>query len=856
MNRERKVFASLLFIVLIALQVSALTDADYKEALKISTRFFGAQRCGDTANSWIGHDRCHWFDGDDNNVDLTGGWHDCGDHPKFAQTGGYAAMVLLHGYVSFKSSYPDNYGPKHSAGGPNGIPDVLDEAKYYTDYALKMLKGDDFYYQVGTAIDDHKSCSTPDYQSENEPDSGGENSRPSYKVTGGGASNIAGIHSAVLSLMYLAYKEYDEAYANKCKDMAIKLYEFGDKKHEAVSSTGGKAPYADDTWADDMALAAALLRRVTGETSYSTAARGFMGHDNFNDLPTYFVLDYPVVSPIVQYEMGKHVMKKTNYKTPLALEVDVHLDSMIDLGFAFFGYADSSWGSMKYASAAAYSAMLAYDLFPDKTQYRDFAKANIDFMLGAHGKVSNDIPSGFSFLVGFGDNYPSDHVHHAGSFGGEPGRFGTSPGYWGDWNTKNKHELTGALVGGPTTKEGGYQNYRNNPYTNEVCIYYNAPLVSALAKMVHQPIVDPIAPSDIKLSNSTVYSDKADAKVGSITVVDENAEDTHTLTLTSGGDKFSISGTSLVTKEGLAIGDYTVKIKATDPKDLSYEKEFTIKVIEEPEGPENLSGWLGWYTYVDTYGSTVDTSDSGILVNDTIAKATFNMKTTEGDKYVSGGLGARFFRDTIGKVNGEMEYDTTFLVEPKFIVIEYKSDQTFNFVVPTKEIDPNSGQSYYKELPAASSWTLDTVYLNMTDLKQPSWVDADKKKDFNKNTACGFDLSAPFEGKSGTIEVRMLQVDGFVHQDVPVTKTVVNSQAQFKVNSVSPKMINLTVPAAGYYTLEVYSLNGRSLGSIVSRLTEGANNVRFMDADYFGSNVVIFRIKGNGAALTQRLVLQ
>lgn len=484
MREKRVLRGSLLFLILFIVQVSALTERDYHDALHMSTRFFGANRCGPDANSWIGHDSCHWFDGDDNGVDLSGGWHDCGDHPKFGETGGYAAMLLLHGYVTFPQVHADKYSPSNSTGGPNGIPDILDEVKYYTDYTLKMLQGDDFYYQVGTAGQDHQSVSAPKYQSLYEHNDGGKNSRPSYKVSDGGASNIAGIHSAVLSLMYLAYKEYSTSYADSCKEMAIKLYEFGDRTHAAVSSSGPEAPYSDTTWADDMALAAAMLWRVTNVASYRTAVLSFLKSDNYPKLPTYFVLDYPTVSPIVQFEVGKNIIKKTNFKQPLATEASIHLDSMLNLGFAFFGYADSSWGSLKYASAASYTAMLAYNLFPESTEFLQFAKDNIDFILGEHGYISSDIPAGFSFLAGFGDNYPDGQIHHPAAFGGEPAHFGHYPGAWGDPNTENRYSLTGALVGGPTTSDGGYENYRNNPYTNEVCIYYNAPLVSALAALL------------------------------------------------------------------------------------------------------------------------------------------------------------------------------------------------------------------------------------------------------------------------------------------------------------------------------------------------------------------------------------
>lgn len=845
MNRERKNIGILLFIVLFVTTAFGLTENDYKKGLELSTKFFGANRCGDTANSWIGHDRCHWFDGDDNGVDLSGGWHDCGDHPKFGQTGGYAATVLLHGYVTFPGAYEDKYSPRNSSGAPNGIPDVLDEAKYYTDYALKLLQGDDFYYQVGTAASDHMSCSTPKYQSESEPSKGGVNSRPSFKKTGGGASNIAGIHSAALSLMYLAYKPFDETYANKCKDMAIKLYDFGNKKHEAVSSTGGSAPYTDTTWADDMALAAALLFRVTANSDYKLATLEFMRSPNYNLLPTYFVLDYPMVSPLVQYELGKNLFTKTSYKTPLATEARIHADSMIQHGFAFFGYEDSSWGSMKYAAAASYVSMLAYDLFPDSAQFKQFAVDNVDFMMGDHGYISSDIGAGFSFLVGFGSSYPDGHVHHAAAFGRAPGVFGSSSGMWGSWSTDNNHTLMGALVGGPTTKDGGYENYRNNPYTNEVCIYYNAPLVSTLAAIIGGNDPDPKAPTNITLSSSTVYSDKADATVGSITVTDPNAGDTHTLTLVSGGDKFKISGTSLVTTVALPIGSETIKIKATDQTNLSYEKEFTITVKAEPVGDENVCAWLGWYVYIDEFGSKVDTG-SGLLVSDSIATATFTMVKDDAanNKYVAGGMGSKLASAT-GK---------TYLAGSEYIIIEYKATEAFNFVVPSKGIDPNSGASYYTELNPASSWKIDTLKLDETEFSQPSWVET--KTAFDLSTSDGFDITPAFQEKAGKIEVRTIKIQGMVHGDVPVAKDFVQSAGQFKVNSVDSRELNLTVPAEGYYTIQAYALNGRKLGSFTKRLNTGSNILPWQDAAYFGSNMIIFHVMGNGTTFTQKLVLK
>ncbi|MFT6717184.1 MAG: hypothetical protein ACJA0Q_001835 [Saprospiraceae bacterium] len=131
----------LLFLAIGNVAISQIHD--YGLAQKLSTRFYGAQRCGDTKSHL--HGACHTTDGKDAGVELTGGWHDCGDYLKFNHTGAYAAVALLQAYTWFPESYPDEYAQDYSSGLPNGVPDILDEVKIYTDYLLKCLHGGKVY---------------------------------------------------------------------------------------------------------------------------------------------------------------------------------------------------------------------------------------------------------------------------------------------------------------------------------------------------------------------------------------------------------------------------------------------------------------------------------------------------------------------------------------------------------------------------------------------------------------------------------------------------------------------------------------------------------------------------------------
>ena len=131
---------------------------DYREALNMGLKFYGGQRCGNT-NNWmlinnpnVNRKYCHTKDGKgsvnnggNGNYDLTGGWHDHGDHIKVATTMGYSALSLLIAYDLWPEAFQDNYDEAYGSG--NDIPDVLDEVKIATDYFIKsFLDNGSFVY--------------------------------------------------------------------------------------------------------------------------------------------------------------------------------------------------------------------------------------------------------------------------------------------------------------------------------------------------------------------------------------------------------------------------------------------------------------------------------------------------------------------------------------------------------------------------------------------------------------------------------------------------------------------------------------------------------------------------------------
>ena len=110
----------------------------YDHYPEILLGFMRQQRCG--YNPFL--DKvCHQRDGrsfygpmhDSTYVDVSGGWHDAGDQLKYLITGSYATGHMLLAY----ELYPDRFEDHCNAfgqPGSNGIPDVLDEARWGLDW--------------------------------------------------------------------------------------------------------------------------------------------------------------------------------------------------------------------------------------------------------------------------------------------------------------------------------------------------------------------------------------------------------------------------------------------------------------------------------------------------------------------------------------------------------------------------------------------------------------------------------------------------------------------------------------------------------------------------------------------------
>ncbi|HTN82109.1 MAG TPA: glycoside hydrolase family 9 protein [Sorangium sp.] len=132
-------------------------DAAYREVLKRAVRTFFYQRAGQKKDAvfagegWA-DEASHLGPLQDRNArvysapddasterDVSGGWYDAGDYNKYTSwTAGYV-VTLLRAYAENPAIWTDDYEIPESG---NGVPDILDEAKWGMDWLVRMQDAD------------------------------------------------------------------------------------------------------------------------------------------------------------------------------------------------------------------------------------------------------------------------------------------------------------------------------------------------------------------------------------------------------------------------------------------------------------------------------------------------------------------------------------------------------------------------------------------------------------------------------------------------------------------------------------------------------------------------------------------
>ena len=437
----------------------------------------------------------------DGTVDVSGGYHDAGDHVKFGLPEAYAGSTVSWGYYEFRDAYIECEQQEH----------VETIIRYFCDYFMRCTFRDPntgevkcFCYQVGDGDIDHKYWQLPQNDTMN---------RPAWFATPDNPTtcNISNT-AACLAINYLNFKDTDKAYAEKCLDYAKALYNFAktNDKVKAVNDQGPDQYYTSEKWEDDYCFAACWLYLITGDDTYiydmlpyydfyAPSGYVYCWNDMWNGVgilmariaetfksgKTYTEAE----NPVGQCDLAIEYMQAAG-KNPYEV-----IDFWGQCAKAYHGYMDGSpgtitpqgywwlntWGSCRY-NTAAQMMMLIYDKYNkgvdhnerDKVEnygFTEWAKGQMEYILG-----KNDITfkekeghGPRNFLVGFDEN-SAQYPHHRAASGLTKC----------EDRDQQLYVLFGALCGGPDAKDS--HNDLTEEWTeNEVTIDYNAACPGAAA---------------------------------------------------------------------------------------------------------------------------------------------------------------------------------------------------------------------------------------------------------------------------------------------------------------------------------------------------------------------------------------
>jgi endoglucanase len=380
-------------------------------------KYIRQQRCG--YNPYLA-DSCHTHDGiivdhpvlTGKVIDVVGGYHDASDHLRYTATTATSVYQMMFAY----NRSPEIYGDAYDASGlpgSNGIPDILDEARWGLQWLLKMNPDSGVMFNQVADDRDHRGFRLPD---KDRADYGLGPFRPVYFVTGKpqglasfknrttGVASTAGKFASVFAMGAKVFAESDPSFAAVMAARATDAFEFALTDPGNTQTACNVSPYfyEEDNYVDDLELAAWELYSLNGKEYYLRQS------DYWGELEPY--------TPWIEKDTARHYqfypfvnlghanlgMSGTQYSEKyldfmckgLAMIERRHINDVFQVRIPFV------WCSNNYVSAALTQCRLYHEATGD-TRFLYLEAAMRDWLFGCN-------PWGTSMICGIpaGGDYP------------------------------------------------------------------------------------------------------------------------------------------------------------------------------------------------------------------------------------------------------------------------------------------------------------------------------------------------------------------------------------------------------------------------------------------------------------------
>ncbi len=445
----------------------SIADDVYDDLLKDSFLMLTRQRCGMEIPAQLAgdfaHPVCHDTEaliyGTDSYKDVTGGWHDAGDYGRYVVAGATAVADLFLAYEDFPDLWSrDDLGIPESG---NGIPDILDEARYELDWMLKMQdeKSGGVHHKVTCRV-------FPEFVMPQE---------ETEELVISEISNTAtGDFAAVMAKASTIYEPYDSAFAKNALAAAKKAYAYLEDHKSAPSFKNPEdivtGEYPDGQYKDEMLWAAVELYNITGEEKYNTYIKDLLDLYVLHGFGWQGVGSYANISYLKMDEEKQDAELAAKSRAEVEAKAQTYLQNARTDGYLVSLGDNYCWGSnLSVCGYARQMLMAAGEQGKDSDDYRQAAYDQLTYILGQNA-------TGYCFVTGYG-SLSAQNPHHRPSVAvgkAMPGMvIGGPDGFGEDSYVKS------VLADVPPAK--CYADTDQSYSTNEVTIYWNSPFVYLLS---------------------------------------------------------------------------------------------------------------------------------------------------------------------------------------------------------------------------------------------------------------------------------------------------------------------------------------------------------------------------------------
>lgn len=422
-------------------------------------------------------------------LDVTGGWYDAGDHGKYVVNGGISVWTMMNQYERSLHwgdvDYVFGDGTISIPENSNGVPDILDEARWQMNFMLAMQIPDGQPNEGMVHHKMHDIAWTPLATAPHEDTQERILRGPSTAAT----LNVAATGAQCARI----WADIDAAFASECLTAAEKAWDaaVANPALYAPEHAIGGGPYNDNDVSDEFYWAAAELFATTGQSTYQT----YLQNSPFYlIMPTTFAATSPDnglsgvftwgstqglgTATLATVPNSLPAADVTQARNNVASAADYFIDTVIPTqGYGIpltAGESGYPWGSNSFVLNEMLVMGLAHD-FTSNGKYLDGMTESMDYILGRN-------PLDQSFITGYGEK-PLQNPHHR---------------FWSyQANPEYPKPPAGAVSGGPNSglqdpwvqgaglegcaPQKCFLDHIEAWSTNEITINWNSPLAWVMA---------------------------------------------------------------------------------------------------------------------------------------------------------------------------------------------------------------------------------------------------------------------------------------------------------------------------------------------------------------------------------------